>query len=364
MKKILLIADSNMSLSGVPVVFMSIVRQLHQEYLFDIVVLKNNDMYFEKEFLSYGGKVYYFPFDKPDGFLKKLKWLTSYYKEVRDFLKRNLNLNDYQAIHSFNEGFSYPFLKEAQKAGINSRLLHICSAASAYPFKKIFAQKIFNWYQKKAKKYATNLIFVSEQSLKLNDYSNKGVVLYNMYDEKKFGNIIDCDHDKLVLTQIGTFSHRKNQLFALEVINKVKETINDATLKIVGFELDDGYLCKMIDYIKGNKLDKNVVFEDKSKDRIELAKETSYILYPSTMESFGLVLIESQACGIHCFANKDIPNDADMGNTDFLPLDAGLWANKIIDYYKENKNKRTQPINTEKFSSQQFVKTVDFLYGK
>ena len=42
MKKILLIADSNMSLSGVPVVYMSIVRQLHSEYTFDIIVLKDN----------------------------------------------------------------------------------------------------------------------------------------------------------------------------------------------------------------------------------------------------------------------------------------------------------------------------------
>ena len=69
MKNVLLIADSNMSLSGVPVVFMSIVRNLHKEYHFDIIVLKDNDMYFEKEFLSYGGKIFRFQFNKPSGFL-------------------------------------------------------------------------------------------------------------------------------------------------------------------------------------------------------------------------------------------------------------------------------------------------------
>ena len=365
MKKVLLIADSNMSLSGVPVVFMSIVRQLHQEYSFDIIVLKDNDMHFEKEFLSFGGKVFRFNYDKPESFFPKLGWLCSRYpKNVKKFLKQNVHLSDYCAIHSFHEGFSYPFFKEAKKAGVKNRILHICSAKSAYPLQKSFSQSMFNWYQKKAKKCCTNIAFVSQKSLEFNDYKNKGVVLYNIYDEDKFGEITECNHDNLVLTQIATFSSRKNQLFSLAVINEIKKEYPNVTLNIVGTEIESGYLQKMNDFIRDNNLQNNAKFLGNKVDRIELNKDTSFMLYPSTMESFGLVLIESQACGIHCFANKDIPNDADMGNTDFIELDVGLWANRIISYFKDNGNERKEPINKDKFSYDQFKKTIRGLYSK
>lgn len=363
MKKILLIADSNMSLSGVPVVFMSIVRLLSKEYQFDIVVFKDNDMYFEKEFLSYGGKVYRYHFHKPDNFLKKLVWIKySYYKSVKKFIKDNIKLDEYTAIHSFQEDFSYPFLREAKKAGIKNRILHICSAASAYKIKKHLNRKLLDEYSKKAKKQSTHIAFVSQKSLELNDYKNRGVVVYNIYDEQKFGQITECVHDNLELTQIGTFSTRKNQLFSLEVVKRIKEDIPSVHLNIVGKEIDEGYLEKMNRYIKSNNLQKNVSILGTSTDRIELNKHTSYVLYPSTMESFGLILIESQASGIHCFANKEIPNDANMGNVDFLELNAELWSKSILKYFNRHHNSRKKPINAKKFSSDSFVNTIKKLY--
>lgn len=364
MKKILLIADSNMSLSGVPVVFMSIVRLLSKEYQFDIVVFKDNDMYFEKEFLSYGGKVYRYHFHKPDNFIKKLIWIKySYYKSVKKFIKNNIKLEEYTAIHSFQEDFSYPFLKEAKKAGIKNRILHICSAASAYKIKKRLNRKLLDEYSKKAKKQSTHIAFVSQKSLELNDYKNRGVVVYNIYDEQKFGQITECVHDNLELTQIGTFSSRKNQLFSLEVVKRIKKEIPSVHLNIVGKEMDEGYLEKMNQYIKSNNLQKNVSILGTSTDRIELNKHTSYVLYPSTMESFGLILIESQASGIHCFANKEIPNDANMGNVDFLELNPELWSKSIIDYYNKHKNKRKNPSNVDRFSKVNFINTIKKLYS-
>lgn len=363
MKKVLLIADSNMSLSGVPVVFMSIVRALKTDYLFDIVVLKNNDMYFEKEFLSYGGNIFRFNSKKPSKFLPKLVWLIySYPKAVQSFFKKEVDLSQYDIIHSFHEGFSYPFLKTAKKAGVNKRILHICSAKSAYSTKRTLNQFLFDWYQRKAIKLCTNIVFPSNKSLQLNNYKNKGVVLYSTYDDKKFSNIANCMNKVLSLTQIGTFSSRKNQLFSLKVLLLLKNKIPNVKLNIMGKELEEGYLGKMNKFISQNNLESNVAFYEENFDRIELSKRTSFIVYPSTMESFGLVLIESQASGIHCFANNNIPNDADMGNVDFIELNPQLWAEKIYDYYFNYGCIRKKPINEEKFSSKQFIKTLKRIY--
>lgn len=364
MKKILLIADSNMSLSGVPVVFMSIVKLLSKQYQFDIIVLKDNDMYFEKEFLSYGGKIFKYNFNKPTNFLRKLLWINFLYPiSVKKFLANNLNLEDYSAIHSFQEDYSYPFIREAKKAGIVNRIIQICSAASAYKLKKHINRIILDWYRKRAIKQSTNIVFVGRKSLQLNNFKNKGVVLYNVYDEFKYGKLIECNHDNLELTQIGTFSSRKNQIFSLKVISLLKREIPNVHLNIVGKEIEQGYLNKMVSYIKSNNLESNVSILEASTDRIELNAHTSYVLCPSTMESFGLVLIESQSCGIHCFANLNIPNDADMGNVDFIELNPVSWANKILSYYKKYGNSRKSPENVELFSSSNFKSTLLKLYG-
>ena len=363
-QKVLLIADSNMSLSGVPVVFMSIVKQLQDKYCFDIIVLKDNDMFFEKEFLSYGGKVFSFNCPKPDNFFKKLYWLTiKYPNEVKKFLKNKISLNEYAILHSFHEGFSYPFIKEAKNAGITKRILHVCSASSAYPAKKTIKQRLLNSYQRKAMDYCTDIIFVSNQALSLNDYKGKGKVLYSYYDNERCDQIIKCKHDNLVLTQIGTFSKRKNQMFSLSVLKNVIKDIPSAKLIIVGKELEQGYLNLMEEYIMDNCLQNNVLFYKPDFDKTLLISETSYILYPSIMESFGLVLIESQSNGVHCFANKNLPEDTDMGNVDFLMLDTKTWADKIIDFYKQNKNKRKEPINKNRFDVKQFKATLEAIYN-
>lgn len=363
MKKVLLIADSNMSLSGVPVVFMSIVRLLSKEYQFDIVVFKDNDMYFEKEFLSYGGRVFRYNFHKPDNFFKKLIWIKfSYYKSVKKFIKENIKLDEYTAIHSFQEDFSYPFIKEAKRAGIKKRILHICSAASAYKLKKHLNRKLLDQYKKKTIKQATNIVFVSKQALEMSKYKNKGAILYSVIDTQKYNQIIECVHKDLELTQIGTLSSRKNQLFSLKIIKDIKRYIPNVRLNIVGRELEVGYLKKMKDYIHQEGLDANVSFLDASTNQIELYKHTSYVLYPSTMESFGLILIEAQSCGIHCFSNKEIPNDADMGNVDFLVLDPFLWSKKIMNTFNNKNNERKRPKNKDIFSEESFIKTLDNIY--
>lgn len=364
-KKILLIAESNMSLSGVPVVYMSIVRTLHNEFDFDIIILKNNDLFFKDEFLSYGGQIYHFDCQKPKSLIKKISWyLGSYHNEFKKFLHHHhINLNNYSAIHSFNEYFSYPFFKEAKRANIKNIILHICSAASAYPSKKSIKQSLWNFYQKRSLKFCSTILFVSHKSMFYNNYKNKGRVLYNIYDEEKYSTLITYEGNGLSLTQIGTFSSRKNQLFSIKVLENILKTYPDAHLNIVGKSINDGYTEQMLEYIEHTTVKNNISILDTTTDRIDLNKKTSFILYPSVQDSFGLVLIESQASGIHCFSSNLVPNDADMGNVEFLELDSELWSNKIISYFRKNGNNRTDPINKEKFSLETFRNSLLNIYN-
>ena len=198
--------------------------------------------------------------------------------------------------------------------------------------------------------------------VQMNNYKNKGVVLYGIYDQK-FDEILKCNHSNLTLTQIGTFSSRKNQLFSIKLIKSISKIIKNAKLIIVGTEKEKGYLEKMSISVKEMGLENSVLIRGTSTNRIELSKETSYIIYPSVMDSFGLVLVESQASGLHCFASNTIPTDANMGNVDFLNLDVDKWTTEIINYFNKYGNERKLPINKNKFSSEQFRKTVLKLYS-
>lgn len=62
MKKVLLICSGGLGRGGVQAVLMNLVRQLNNQYIFDIVVFTNEKRYYEDEFLEYGGNIYRIPY--------------------------------------------------------------------------------------------------------------------------------------------------------------------------------------------------------------------------------------------------------------------------------------------------------------
>lgn len=352
-----------MSLSGVPVVFMSIVRSLSDKFTFDIVVLDDKDMYFQKEFLSYGGHIFSFLYPKPKGFLKKILWFfVGYKRKAVIFIKNNIDISKYCAIHTFSGEFGSVLFRYTRKRNDIKKIFHVCSAQSVYKSKSTLKNLFWNINFRNVYKYADKVLYVSKAALKYAKDKAKSDVLYNVYDEDKFCKIDKCLHDNISLTQIGTFSSRKNQLFSLKIVNLLKESFPNIKLNIVGKEIEPGYHSKLVEYIKRLSLDNNVVFYDDKADRVLINKDTSYVLYPSLQDSFGLVLIESQASGIHCFASDTIPQDADMGNIDFLPLQELVWSERIKEFFLKNGNNRIVPTELNKFSKNNFKNKLLAIY--
>lgn len=358
-KRILIIADSDLSNSGVPMVFMSIVRALKDECDFDVIISSDEDMFYKQEFLSYGGRVFFFNRETPRNKFSKFFWLVfGLRKIIKKYCDEKIDLRNYYAIHSFDEVFSSTFFLLSKKLGIKYRIVHICDARRAYKTKFNLKQYLFEHDRRRTLKLCTSIACSSDSTLKYNNYRNKGCTLYRTYNKERFPGIINCKHDNLVLVQIGTFSTRKNQLFSLEVVNLVKEKFPDVVLYFVGKEMEHGYLNQMNSYIRNNFLEKNVVYLGTNPNREELARITSYVLHPATMEGSGNVLVESQICGIHCFASNSLPDGYDLGNVNYLPLDSQLWGKTVIDFFNKHGNCRTTPINAEKFSLEYFKKTL------
>lgn len=359
-KRVLIIANSNMSNSGVPKVYMTMVRLLQHKYTFDLVIYDESDMYYQDEFLSYGGKIILFKQRKPRTLLLKLRWfLFDHKKEVIDFLNKQLDLSSYYAIHSFDENFSHYYFQEAKKKGVQFLIVHLCSAYLNYKQKLTLKKIIINHSFKKTLKYSTCIACCSSSVLRRHNYKDKGVVLRRTYNESDSNTILDCESKNLVLTQIGTFSGRKNQLFSIKVLSKIKSIIPGAVLNFVGKEIEEGYEAKMETLIKQANLQDSVFFLGTSPDKNELYRQTTFIIHPAIMEGFNNVLLEAQAVGIHCFASNTLPREPELGNAEFLKLDDSLWAEKIINVFNRLGSSRKEPTNLLLHSNNNFRDTIE-----
>ena len=72
------------------------------------------------------------------------------------------------------------------------------------------------------------------------------IVIHNGFDEKSYKLCeTDLRQDELVVTQIGTYSENKNQLFSIAVIKELKNMYPKAKLNIIGAEREKGYFSKI-----------------------------------------------------------------------------------------------------------------------
>ena len=341
MKKILLIAADGFSESGVPTVYMNIVRNLSKEgYVFDIIYFDSDKDHFLNEFRSFGGKTILFDKQYKNIFLKKITRYVSgkrYYKKTLKVIKEN---GPYIAVHSFKEYMSSYFFKAAKKTKIPLRIYH-CNII--VEISGNFLNKLLMTFEKKnCLKYMTNLIGCSSDAC----FSAFGsefpfTVFNNPVNPDKFFYIESQKQNQtLTLVQTASFSDNKNQLFSLRVLKEILSKHQDARLNLIGFTSDPSYLAIMENFIKANNLEKHVYMYEHNADQRAIFSESDYFIFPSKKEGFGIVLIEAQACGLKCFVSDTVPTTTNVGGCVSLSLDSGptAWAESILSDFNQGGN--------------------------
>lgn len=362
-KKILLISCKGLGKGGVQAVLMSIVRKLSHLYIFDIVLLTNAKGYYEEEFLSYGGNIYRIPvYDQKKSFLQKFRFFFMpflIYKGTRDIIKNN---GPYCAIHCNNYYESAYCLKAAHLENIPVRICHI-HACMNHPNKLVEAIRKQNLRQ--IEKFSTNRIACSDRAY-ASVFGNKETpdVFVNSYNAQKFNrsNYIKENPENLIITQVGYFSPNKNQLFSIRVLSHLKNHLPDVRMNLVGFDVN-GYkaiLDKEIDLLG---LNEHVTFWPSDADIPKLLSKSTLSMIPSKAEGFCIVAVESQAMGVPVFASDALPNASNAGGCMYLPLELGpeVWANKILEWYQENKN-NAYNFDCTKFEEDSVIQKYKELY--
>ncbi len=161
-------------------------------------------------------------------------------------------------------------------------------------------------YAKKLTKYASKLDYFVLVSDELREYyanelkgSNcKCVYIPNIIDKvPKYPSSLN----KKRLVSVGRLSPEKGFIDLLRVYHGLTTLYPDWKLDIVG---DGDERPKLEEYIRENKLDKNVTLHGfRNKDYIdELLNSSSIYLMTSLTESFGIVIIEAMSHGLPCIA--------------------------------------------------------------
>ena len=360
-KRILLIAANDLGNSGVPGVIMSIVRNLSDKYIFDIVITREN-YYHRNEFLSFGGKIFLIKEREYKNKIKRIWWrLLGKGNYIKKEISKIFKINEYNAIHSFKEGDSYLYLSQAKKYGIKIRIIHNNrqKESNNSPFINYFLNQTI----RKSIKLSTYNISVSKEC-GLTFFGNKPFkVIYNCINENKFsyteftGNV-----DDLSFLQVGTFLPIKNQIFSLGVIALLKQKYANVHCYFIGKVFDESYYRLFKAKIEEYGLKNNVSVLDSATDQKKLIGSISYSLLPSLNEGLSLTAIESQVCGLMVFASTRVPKEVDLGNITFLELDTKNWAVEIGKYFEENKKLR-KPVDSSLFSVNNFKQKIDSVYN-
>lgn len=264
-------------------------------------------------------------------FYRESSWFV-YLKNINEFFSKNHF--DIVHCHAANYGAFYMYF--AKKYDIPCRILHSHANRSADKIIKSirndflipFAVKNSNYY-----------VACSVDAGKFMFGRNKFDVLVNGIDyskykydsvlRKKYRNKFNLN-DKFVIGTFGRLCNQKNQLFTLDIFNKLLDLIPNAFLIIVGSGELEG---KIRNKIKVLNLDKNVLMLPSRNDLHKFYNSLDAFLLPSTYEGLGIVLIEAQINGLHTYtSNIFVPAEAKISNLlEFVDLNNNPmeWAEKI-----------------------------------
>ena len=180
---------------------------------------------------------------------------------------------------------------------------------------------------------------------------NKDVVI-NKYNIKV---------DSINFINIGRFEEEKNQLFLIRVFSEFIKLRENSKLTIVGHGSLESKIRNEINMLG---IEEYVDILPQDTNIHEILSVMDYFLLPSLYEGLGIVLIEAQAMGVQCFASNYVPEEADIGLCEFLPLEIGVqnWAKSIDEYISQNKQGNIDNEKLNKYDIKNVVLELEEIY--
>tara|TARA_B100000787_G_scaffold112645_1_gene83886 strand:- start:730 stop:1905 length:1176 start_codon:yes stop_codon:yes gene_type:complete len=252
------------------------------------------------------------------------------------------NINHYSLLHTFGNTWTIGFLTWYFAKRNKPIIRELCNDMN----NPLYPIQVQNYMRPIFKKNNTLIIAISKRlEILAKRFDLKNIWQRpNPVDENKFfidykkkyflrNKLTKFNQDDVVLNLVANFIDRKNQLFALDVLNllpKKFKLILAGPLKTENNMYHQNLLNKIISLRLNDRVEIQTGFIDNFD---EYLKCSDVFLFPSKAEGLGTPILESQACGVPVVSNyiKNITDTIIEKNKGgyFLELNAKRWAETI-----------------------------------
>lgn len=248
-------------------------------------------------------------------------------------LYKTLRKGKYDIVHDHgNSSMMAIELALAKLAGIKVRIAHCHSKVENKKLAYKILMPIFKYNYTKGfacSKLAGNWLFGEGNfEVLINGFDTKSFKFDNKKREKirKQLNVEGC----FVIGHVGRFNEIKNQLFLLEVFEKIASTKANAILLLVGIGPN---FAKIQERIFSHPNKNRIILYGESTEIASLYSAMDVFVFPSKVEGLGLAAVEAQISGLPCVVSDVVPKEIIVGpNVDFISLKkpVPVWANAIV----------------------------------
>ena len=316
---------SNLINGGVEAMLLNYYDEIKDEFDFVVVIHENPAQTCVQKFEQSGIKIYQIE-----------HWIRNpiqNFKQLYHILKKEEPdiFHTHHGVNNFIPCFA------AKVAGVKVRIGHCHN----YLPKKTLKQKMYSFLTRMlatdlaacglgAGEYLTSKKMVQKGKVQIiYNAINLEKFQYHEDEREKIRRVNAWKKDETVYGNIGRFAHQKNQLFLIDVFEKIAEYDKKAKFVIIGGQGD--LYSKIMNRIESSSIKEKIKVYKDLKETAAYYSAMDVFLLPSFFEGFAVVLIEAQAANLPCLLSDKITREYSSENVIYLPIvSAEEWAKKAI----------------------------------
>lgn len=270
-------------------------------------------------------------------------------------VKKILSSEHFDIAHSNMDLLNGITLSIAKSCGIPMRICHAHNSKSQYALggrftalKKTVQRLYYAAMKCLIKLSSTELLACSDVASKYFYGDKKSMVIYNgidtaafimpsSFDRAEYRRKLGVEENERIVVSVGRFSMQKNPKFAIEIAAELSRLRDDFKyIWVGGGELETEARQKAEEL----NISDRIIFTGVRTDVKEILACCDCFLMPSLFEGLPFSLIEAQAAGLPCLVSDVVTKEADVGLTEYIPLEYGAvkWAelvNQMLDKPKK-----------------------------
>ncbi len=313
----------------------------HDLFSVDFLIVKSADQKYSDIILKHEDHIIYGP---------KLSFKN--YHKFKKHAKTLFSENHYDIVHCHEFNWGMPYLKEAKKRHIKTRIFHAHLTLSSpkllnrmrnailIPMTLRSANQFWSCSEVAGKYFFKQKPFyLSHNAI----YGDK--YMFNQEHRNDIRTLLEMDESTKLIGFFGRFENQKNPMFTLEVFKEVSKDRSDIKLLMVG----NGYKeLEILAYIEKHQLKDRVFVFSARRDIYKFYSAIDLFLLPSLFEGLPVVGVEALYANLYQVYADTITTELNLNDSiTYLSLndEISIWKQTILNLLFDTKDRLKLDLN-------------------